>query len=238
MKGLQFADSQESCFQDAKYTNMCFTVLQGCRFAISQESRFQKAKHFLYGLCRPARGRLAPSQLSCFQATIRAYMCSFFQQSWTICRCLEIVFYSCEKFLNGHWLLVTSRCSGIAFSGWETFEWKECILARNLRLVRNCVFQCGTFRNVQCSHACCTICLCSGNAYSGYETFRNGVCRPAKVSNCWFPVIRFSGCEMFRYEQCHPARGWFAESLEIRFSGCETFRYGQFRSQKSRIQSF
>ena len=44
IKGLRFADTQESCFEPWKRSHMGCSALLCCRFVDSQESRFQASK--------------------------------------------------------------------------------------------------------------------------------------------------------------------------------------------------
>ncbi len=59
MKGLRFADTQESCFEAWKTSHIGFPALLCGRFANSQETRFQASKRSNMGsafleVCRSA----------------------------------------------------------------------------------------------------------------------------------------------------------------------------------------
>ena len=119
-------------FQTAKLLDMCSAVMQARRIADNQDHvlrlrnvhigavtsciwsiflcswiKFATAKRSDMGAADLQGGRLATSQESRFQAVKRKYICSVFLKSGKICKCLGIVFYSCEKFRNGQYLLVT-----------------------------------------------------------------------------------------------------------------------------------
>ena len=66
MKGLRFANTQESCFETWKCSHMdCSTLLCG-RFADSQESRFQDSKRSNMGRTVLEVGRSADIHEFCF----------------------------------------------------------------------------------------------------------------------------------------------------------------------------
>ncbi len=68
MKGLRFANTQQSCFEAWKRSYMgCFALLCG-RFDDSQESRFQASKRSNMGSAVLQRGRSADIHGFCFQA--------------------------------------------------------------------------------------------------------------------------------------------------------------------------
>ena len=74
MKGLQFADTQESCFEAWNRLHMGSSALLCGRFADSQESRFQASKRSNMGSVVLEVGRSADIHEFCFQATKRSDM--------------------------------------------------------------------------------------------------------------------------------------------------------------------
>ena len=74
MKGLRFADTQESCFEACKSSHMACSALLCVRFADSQESRFQSSKRLNIGSAVLEGGRSANIHEFCFQASKRADM--------------------------------------------------------------------------------------------------------------------------------------------------------------------
>ena len=68
MKGLRFADTQESCFEACNRSHMdCFALLCD-RFDDSQESRFQDSKRSKMGSALLEIGLPADIHEFCFQA--------------------------------------------------------------------------------------------------------------------------------------------------------------------------
>ena len=106
MKGLRFADTQESCFEAWKRSHWGCSALQCGRFADSQESLFRASKRSNIGSSVLEGRRSADIQKFCFQAAKRSEM-----------DCVEI---------QGVYLLTC----GMAYSGLETFRKLKYHLAR------------------------------------------------------------------------------------------------------------
>ena len=76
MKGLRFANTQESCFEAWKRSYMGNSALLCGRFDNSQESRFQASKRSNMGSAVLQAGRSADIHKFCFQGAKRADMVS------------------------------------------------------------------------------------------------------------------------------------------------------------------
>ena len=84
MKGLRFADTQDSCFEAWKRSHMGYYALLCGRFAESQESRFQALKRSNMGSAVLEGGRFANIHKFCLKLQKFRYgLCR--TAKWTIC---------------------------------------------------------------------------------------------------------------------------------------------------------
>ena len=74
VKGLRFADTQDSCFEAWKRSHMGCSALLCGRFADSQESRFQALKRSNMGSALLEGGRSADIHEFCYQTAKRSDM--------------------------------------------------------------------------------------------------------------------------------------------------------------------
>ena len=123
MKGLRFANTQESCFETWKRSYMGCSTLLCCRFDVSQESCFHASKRSNMGsaVLHGVRSADFPNYVFKLQNV----------QIWTASKC------------KGDYLLVVRT----EFSGSKLSDKSSNILKRNdLLMLRNSVF---TVRNVE-----------------------------------------------------------------------------------------